>query len=116
MSQQDFPYTEEALIVRFAERHCRDIRYSPDHKCFFIYEGKRWIRDDTMIIFNRAGDMLMELRVYCNRETNMSGWRWKAMNDATNKFMTVRTTQNMVRGVKALITISADELDELNEA
>jgi len=110
MSQQDFPFTEQALLTRFAARYCRDIRYSPDHKCFFIYDGKGWIRDDTMITENRASRMIVELVVISERESNIT--KKTKMLVAAATFQTYRTIQNMVQGVKPLITISADELKE----
>ena len=47
-------FSDEALALRFAERHERDLRYVAAWGRWIRYDGKRWAFDDTMLAFDLA--------------------------------------------------------------
>lgn len=47
-------YTDEALALRFADHHAAVLRYVAAWGRWFIWDGKKWARDETLMAFNFA--------------------------------------------------------------
>lgn len=47
-------FSDEALALRFAERHRHDLRYVAAWGRWLSYDGQRWRFDDTLVAFDRA--------------------------------------------------------------
>src|SRR5215212_10415705 len=47
-------FSEEALALRFAERHEEGLRYVAVWNRWLTYNGKRWNFDDTLFAFDQA--------------------------------------------------------------
>lgn len=47
-------FSDEALALRFAERHASDLRYVEPWRKWLSWDGKRWRFDHTLLAFNRA--------------------------------------------------------------
>jgi putative DNA primase/helicase len=61
-------YTEEALALRFAERHQGDLRYVDAWKRWLHFDGVCWRRDDTLLAFDRARRMCRDAAAESNKK------------------------------------------------
>jgi putative DNA primase/helicase len=48
------PFTEDALALRFSERHANDLRYLATRGQWFKWDGQRWKPEPTHLAFNLA--------------------------------------------------------------
>jgi len=51
------PQSEEALALRFANRHDCDLRYVDAWHQWYRYDGRQWVRDDTRSVFSLAREI-----------------------------------------------------------
>ncbi len=40
-------HSDEALALRFAKKHANDARYVAQWDCWFLWDGRRWVKDET---------------------------------------------------------------------
>jgi putative DNA primase/helicase len=59
-------FSDEALALRFAERHRNDLRYVAAWSRWLSWDGARWIFDDTLCAFDRARRICREAAAECN--------------------------------------------------
>ena len=59
-------FSDEALALRFAERHRPDLRYVAAWGRWLAWDGKRWRFDDTLAAFDRARKICREAAAECN--------------------------------------------------
>lgn len=45
-----FPHTEKGNADRLIHRYGRAIRYCPTTRSWYIFDSKRWVKDDLMVI------------------------------------------------------------------
>ena len=60
-------FSDEALALRFAERHASDLRYVAVLGKWFLWTGKQWKQDDTLRAFNLARAICREVSSECNK-------------------------------------------------
>lgn len=61
-------FTDEALALRFAERHAGDLRYVAAWSRWLFWDGQRWTYDDTLQAFDLARRVCREAAAECNKE------------------------------------------------
>lgn len=59
-------FTDEALALRFAERHADDLRYVAAWSRWLQWDGKCWRFDDTLHAFDQARHICREKAAECN--------------------------------------------------
>src|SRR6266446_1171067 len=60
-------FTDEALALRFAQRHALKLRYVATSSRWFIYTGKQWAADETLHAFDMARLVCREASAECNK-------------------------------------------------
>ena len=60
-------FTDEAVALRFAERHAHDLRYVAAWSKWLAWDGKRWQFDDTLCAFDLARKICREAAAECNK-------------------------------------------------
>ncbi len=60
-------FTDEALALRFADRHADDLRYVAAWSRWLIWDGRRWQFDDTLHAFDLARATCREAAAACNK-------------------------------------------------
>ena len=60
-------FSDEALALRFAERHAGDLRYVSAWNRWLIWDGKCWRFDDTLHAFDRARAICRQAAAECNK-------------------------------------------------
>lgn len=50
----DNPFTEDALALRFSERHAHDLRYVAIRNQWYQWDGTRWAPEPTLLVFDLA--------------------------------------------------------------
>jgi hypothetical protein len=58
-------FTDEALALRFAERHAHDLRYVAPWSKWLAWDGTRWQFDDTLRAFDLARKVCREAAAEC---------------------------------------------------
>lgn len=58
-------YSDEALALRFAERHSGERRYVAAFGKWFLYDGVRWRLDDTLETFHFVRQICREAAAEC---------------------------------------------------
>ena len=61
-------FTDEALALRFAERHAGELRYVAAWAKWLIWDGKQWRTDETLKAFDLARRICREAAAQCNKE------------------------------------------------
>ena len=59
-------YSDEALALRFAERHRDDLRFVARWSKWMTWDGRRWKEDDTLLGFDFARQICREVAAECN--------------------------------------------------
>ncbi len=59
-------FSDEALALRFAERHADDLRFVAVWNKWLIWTGRHWRFDDTLQAFDRAREVCREASAACN--------------------------------------------------
>jgi putative DNA primase/helicase len=59
-------FSDEALALRFAERHAGDLRFVAAWNRWLIWDGGRWRFDDTLRAFDLARHVCREAAAECN--------------------------------------------------
>lgn len=65
-------FTDEALALRFADRHAGALRYVAAWSKWLAWDGTRWWFDDTLDAFDRARRICREAAVECENERTAS--------------------------------------------
>jgi phage/plasmid-associated DNA primase len=60
-------FTDEALALRFAERHVKDLRYVAAWSRWLRWDGTRWQLDDTLHAFDLARHVCREAATICTK-------------------------------------------------
>lgn len=60
-------FTDEALALRFAERHAGDLRYVATLGRWFVWSGRQWQQDDTLRAFDLVRRVCREASAECNK-------------------------------------------------
>jgi len=60
-------FSDEALALRFAERHADDLRYVAAWSNWISWTGVRWQPDDTLAAFDKARRICREAAAECNK-------------------------------------------------
>jgi putative DNA primase/helicase len=66
--QRPRSFTDEALALRFAERHELDLRYVDAWGRWLRYDGQRWALDDTLLAFDLAREICREAAAECDNK------------------------------------------------
>jgi putative DNA primase/helicase len=61
------PFSDEALALRFAERHLGDLRFVAAWNKWLIWDGARWRIDDTILAFDYSRAVCREAAAECNK-------------------------------------------------
>lgn len=59
-------FSDDALALRFAERHAEDRLYVARWSKWLVWDGKRWCSDDTLRAFDDARAICREAAAQCN--------------------------------------------------
>jgi putative DNA primase/helicase len=59
-------FADDALALRFAERHSDDLRFVARWSRWMTWDGRRWKEDDTLLGFDLARRICRETAVACN--------------------------------------------------
>ena len=65
-------FTDEALALRFAERHAKDLRFVAAMGKWLRWDGSRWAFDDTLFAFDRSRRICREASAECNKPRTSS--------------------------------------------
>jgi putative DNA primase/helicase len=60
-------FSDEALALRFADRHASDLRFVAAWNKWLVWDGSRWRFDDTLQGFNLAREICREAAFECNQ-------------------------------------------------
>src|ERR1700716_2060515 len=60
-------FSDEALALRFADRHANDLRYVAAWGRWLRYDGSRWAFEDTLAAFDFARKICREAAAECNK-------------------------------------------------
>jgi putative DNA primase/helicase len=60
-------FTDEALALRFAEKHAGRLRYVSSWSRWFIWDGRCWRRDETLFAFDCAREICRSAANECSR-------------------------------------------------
>jgi putative DNA primase/helicase len=60
-------YSEEALALRFAERHERDMRFLAARGKWLFWAGTHWEFDDTLACYDKARAVCREAAAKCSK-------------------------------------------------
>ena len=61
-------FTDEALALRFADRHESDLRYVAAWSRWLRYDGRRWEFDETLLAFDLARKICRQAAAECNKK------------------------------------------------
>jgi D5 N terminal like len=61
------PFSDEALALRFADRHAGDLRFVAAWGKWLTWDGKRWRIDDTVRALDYARAICREAAAQCNQ-------------------------------------------------
>jgi putative DNA primase/helicase len=65
-------FTDEALALRFADRHAKDLRFVAAMGKWLRWDGSRWAFDDTLFAFDRSRRICREAASECNKPRTSS--------------------------------------------
>ena len=65
-------FSDEALALRFAERHETDLRYVAAWGQWLRYDGRRWVFDHTLFAFDCARRICRAAAAKCNESSTAS--------------------------------------------
>jgi putative DNA primase/helicase len=60
-------FTDDALALRFAERHATSLRYVASLGKWFLWHGQRWEIDNTLVARHRAREVCRAVSAECNQ-------------------------------------------------
>ena len=66
-------FTDEALALRFAERHADDLRYVAAWSKWMTWDGRRWQFDDTLRAFDLVRKICREAAAECKKRKVAAG-------------------------------------------
>ncbi|MHC2792594.1 putative DNA primase/helicase [Mesorhizobium jarvisii] len=59
-------FTDEALALRFAAKHCGVFRYVAKWNRWLVFDGRRWAPDETVNVFDRVRETCRQAAAACN--------------------------------------------------
>src|SRR5262249_16956171 len=59
-------FSDEALALRFAHRHGGEVRYVAAWGRWLLWDGRRWLFDDTLYAYDLARRVCREVAAECN--------------------------------------------------
>jgi hypothetical protein len=65
-------FSDEALALRFAERHANDLRFVSAWGKWLSWTGTHWRFDDTLHAFDRARQIVREAAAACNKSKKIA--------------------------------------------
>jgi putative DNA primase/helicase len=92
-------FSDEALALRFAERHINDLRYVPAWNRWLLWDGKRWTPDEKLKVFTLVRNLCREAANEANKGAAAIASRKK-----------VAAVEQMARADQRLV-LTIDELD-----
>lgn len=66
--KKQYDLSDTGNAQRFVDRFGKNIRYNFDNKCWMIFDGKAWIRDNKQIIKTQADILIEEMKVEAIKE------------------------------------------------
>jgi putative DNA primase/helicase len=60
-------FSDDALALRFAERHEQHLRYIDTWGRWMVWNGRRWCADERRVAFNHAREVCREAAAICNK-------------------------------------------------
>jgi putative DNA primase/helicase len=60
-------FTDDALALRFADRHVNSLRYVATLGRWFLWDGQRWRIDETLIARHHAREVCRQASMQCNQ-------------------------------------------------
>jgi putative DNA primase/helicase len=61
-------FSDDALALRFADRHAKDLRYVAGWGRWFSWTGTRWRSDETLITWDRAREICRSAAAQCENK------------------------------------------------
>lgn len=61
--KKDYDLSDTGNAQRFVDKFGSNIRYNFDNKCWMIYDGKSWVRDNKQIIKTQADILIEEMKM-----------------------------------------------------
>jgi putative DNA primase/helicase len=95
-------FTDDALAIRFAERHAAEVRYVATWHRWLEWTGTRWKADETVHAFERARRICREASAECNKPRDA-----KAIASAK----TVAAVEKLAKGDRRLAAV-IDQWDQ----
>jgi putative DNA primase/helicase len=92
-------FSDEALALRFADRHANDLRYVPAWSRWLTWDGKRWAPDEKLKVFTLARNLCREAANEANSGAAAIASRKK-----------VAAVEQMARADQRLV-VTIDDLD-----
>lgn len=97
---------------RFRDRYADRVRYNPTDKCWMVWDGTRWKRDDLAAVKGFADEMLDQMDKACFgiRDTNSAG----AMRRHVQKSRSSRSKEAFLKEAQHLpgIPMLPDQFDK----
>lgn len=66
-------HSEEALALQFADAHAGTLRYVDLWHAWFIFNGKRWAKDETRYVFSLSRDLCRDEAARVNEPRRQLG-------------------------------------------
>src|SRR5581483_4135369 len=63
-------FSDEALALRFSEQHSDDLRFTAAWAKWSLWNGVRWLRDDTLHVFDMARTITRTASSECSERQN----------------------------------------------
>jgi putative DNA primase/helicase len=106
---KEFPRSDLGNGQRFALRFGRDARYCHMFKSWFIWDGRRWARDKSGLIYELGKDVALRLGdeapLYEFDTERQAAFKWAAGSQSKSAI------ENLVALARSSLPISPDELD-----
>lgn len=68
VSKKRYDLSDTGNAQRFIDRFGKNIRYNFDNKCWVVFDGKTWIRDNKQIVKTQADILIEEMKVEMVKE------------------------------------------------
>lgn len=90
------PFADDALALRFADRHADGLRYVAKWSKWMVWDGVRWRPDDTLAVFDMARLICREAAAECNQ----------AKGTALGSAKTVAAVERLARADRRLAALT----------
>jgi len=78
--KKEYDLSDTGNAQRFVDRFGSNIRYNFDNKCWVIYDGKTWVRDNKQLIKTQADILIDEMKIEAIREKDKELQKEKIKN------------------------------------